>query len=258
MIKKTVEIKRRIFEILDMAQFGDIPSRVWDIFIMILITTNVFAVILETVPELHFKYSSFFKWFEIFSVVIFTMEYILRLWSVTVVESYKNPILGRVKYGLKFLSIIDLFSILPFYLPMVIPCDLRFLRAFRLFRILRILKIGRYSKSMAIISRVLNEKKEELAITIFIIIILIIISSSLMYYVENAAQPEAFSSIPKAMWWSVETLTTVGYGDIYPVTILGKILGSFIAILGIGLFALPAGILAGGFAEELKNTRRKR
>ncbi len=122
---------------------------------------------------------------------------------------------------------------------------------------LRILKIGRYSKAMITIGRVLNSKKEELAITGFVLGILLILASSLMYYVENTAQPDVFTSIPAAMWWGIATLTTVGYGDIYPVTILGKVLGALIAVLGIGLFALPAGILAGGFGEELKSLKNK-
>ncbi|HDR90713.1 MAG TPA: ion transporter [candidate division Zixibacteria bacterium] len=251
------DVKKRVFEILDMADNGDKASRIWDVFIMALITTNVIAVIFETVEQYSLKYGTFFRWFEIFSVVVFTIEYILRLWAVTSQPSHRRPVVDRMKYALKFMSIIDLLAILPFYIPMFLPCDLRFLRALRLFRMLRILKIGRYSKAMITIGRVLNSKKEELAITGFVLGILLVLASSLMYYVENTAQPDVFTSIPAAMWWGIATLTTVGYGDIYPVTILGKVLGAFIAVLGIGLFALPAGILAGGFGEELKSLKNK-
>ncbi len=150
---------------------------------------------------------------------------------------------------------IDLMAILPFYLPKLIPFDLRFLRAVRLFRIFRLLKLGRYSESVRLLGRVLNAKKEELGVTIFAVLILLVICSSLMYYAEHQAQPEAFSSIPAAMWWGIVTLTTVGYGDVYPITLPGKILGAIIAVLGIGLFALPAGILASGFADEMQKKR---
>ena len=252
------KFKKRIFEILEVATPGDRPSRIFDIFIMTLISLNIIAVILETVESLSSKYMPFFRNFEIFSVVIFTIEYISRIWSCTVNAKFKNPILGRIRFALTPLLIVDLLAILPFYLPMIIPLDLRFLRALRLIRILRMFKMGRYSESLRMFGRVLKAKKEELLIAVFMILILLIISSSLMYFVENEAQPQTFSSIPDAMWWGVTTLTTVGYGDVYPVTPVGKFLGAIIAILGIGMFALPAGILASGFVEEIQKRRTKR
>ena len=150
------------------------------------------------------------------------------------------------------LAIIDLLAILPFYLPMIIPLDLRFIRAVRLFRLFRLFKMGRYSKAVFILKKVLKEKKEELVLIIFVIFLLLIIFSSLMYFIEKEAQPEAFSNIPEAMWWGIITLTTVGYGDVYPITPLGKILGALIAFLGIGMFALPAGILGSGLVEIVR------
>jgi voltage-gated potassium channel len=135
---------------------------------------------------------------------------------------------------------------------MLIPFDLRFIRAFRLLRIIRVFKIGRYSEAAKLFGRVLRSKKIELITAIAIIFILLIISSSLLYYVEHDAQPDKFRNIPEAMWWGVVTLTTVGYGDIFPITPLGKILSSIISLLGIGLFALPTGLLSAGFIEEIK------
>jgi len=149
------------------------------------------------------------------------------------------------------MALIDLFAILPFYLPMLIPVDLRFLRALRLFRLLRLLKMGRYSNAMRVVGSILKRKRPELVVIFVIILVLLIISSSLMYYVENVAQPEKFGSIPETFWWSICTLTTVGYGDVTPVTPFGKVCAGFIALLGIGMFALPAGILASGFEEEM-------
>jgi voltage-gated potassium channel len=154
------------------------------------------------------------------------------------------------------LSLIDLFAVLPFYLPMFIPFDLRFLRAIRLIRIVRLFKLGRYTESVRQFGRVLKSKRAELLTTVFIIFILLIVASSLLYYVEHNAQPDKFASIPEAMWWGVVTLTTVGYGDIYPVTGLGKFLGAIISLLGIGLFALPTGLISAGFIEEIAKKRR--
>ena len=249
-----IKFKKRLYETLEIAATGDRISKLFDIFIMSLITLNVIAVILATVERLNLQYQYYFRIFEIFSVTIFTIEYLLRLWTCTINKNYRNSFTGRIKYFFTPYAIIDLLAILPFYLPMIIPLDLRFIRAVRLFRLFRLFKIGRYSKAVVILKKLLKDKKEELLLVIFIAFILLIIFSSLMYFIEKEAQPEAFSSIPAAMWWGITTLTTVGYGDIYPITTLGKIVGALIAFLGIGLFALPAGIVGSGLVEA---TRKK-
>jgi voltage-gated potassium channel len=249
------KIKRRLYEILEVASPGDKLSRIFDIFIITLIFLNVIAIILETLEKLSLQFSGFFKAFEIFSVIIFTIEYILRVWSSTESPKYKKPVVGRIKFIFTPIALVDLFAILPFYLPMIIPFDLRFIRAVRLIRLFRLFKMGRYSESMKLFGKVLKAKKEELFIAVFAVFILLTISSSVLFYVENKAQPEAFSSIPAAMWWGVATLTTVGYGDVYPITSLGKFLGAIISLLGIGLFALPTGILSAGFVEEIRKKR---
>lgn len=251
------KIKRRAFEILEIAAPGDLPSKTFDIFIITLISLNIIALILETVKGFSSQYMLFFEIFEIFSVGIFTIEYISRIWSCTANARFENPISGRIHFALTPLLIVDLLAILPFYLPMVIPLDLRFLRALRLFRISRMFKVGRYSESLKMFGNVLKSKKEELLIIVSIILISLVISSSLMYYVESEAQPDVFSSIPAAMWWGIITLTTIGYGDVYPITLLGKFLGAIIALLGIGMFALPAGMLASGFVEEIQVSQEK-
>ncbi|MCI0609203.1 MAG: ion transporter [Anaerolineae bacterium] len=152
--------------------------------------------------------------------------------------------------------LIDLISFLPFYVPLL-GMDLRIIRVVRLFRFFRLMKMWRYSQSLSMIVNVIKSKKEELSITLFSGAILLIVASSLLYFIEHDAQPDTFSSIPAAMWWGVITLTTVGYGDVYPVTVLGKIIGASIAVLSIGLFALPAGIIASGFASELQDQPAK-
>ncbi len=248
-------VKKRVYEILNKPSAGDPPSLIFYVFIISLIVLNVLAVVLETVEELSIRYGSFFEAFEVFSVAVFTIEYLLRLWSCTSDPRFSRPVIGRLRYSVSFLALVDIAAIAPFYLPMLIPMDLRFLRVLRMTRIFRLMKLGRYSSSIQTLGRVLRKKKEELLITIFVMLLALVVSSSLMYFCEHESQPEIFSSIPAAMWWGVATLTTVGYGDIYPVTLLGKLLGAVIAILGIGLFAVPAGILGSGFVDEIQRKK---
>jgi voltage-gated potassium channel len=244
-------VRKRTFEIIQKAKEGDRASRVFDVFIMSLIFLNVVAVMLETEADLASAYSAIFLWFEYISVAVFTIEYVLRLWSCVEEIGHEHPVMGRIRFAMKPLLLVDLVAILPFYVPFLIVLDLRFLRAVRLLRLARILKIWRYSEALKTLERVLRSKKEELLISVGIVLLILILASSIMYLLENPVQPQAFSSIPQALWWGVATLTTVGYGDIYPVTALGKFFGAVIEIMGIGLFALPAGIIAGGFSEEL-------
>ena len=227
-----------------------------DWFLVILIISNTAAVMLATVSHISERYALPLKWFEVFSVVIFTIEYILRVWSCTANTRFHDSIKGRIRFILLPASLIDLLSILPFYLPMLLPFDLRFIRILRLLRLVRLLKLSRYSDAISTIGRVFYQKRAELAMTLFSGSILLVMASSVVYYAENFAQPDKFSSIPETLWWGVVTLTTVGYGDISPVTPLGKFLGAIICVLGIGLFALPAGILGSGFIEEVQKTRK--
>jgi voltage-gated potassium channel len=245
------DLKTRIYGILEP---GDEDSKYFDPFIMGLIVLNVAAVVLETVDSIYSAYAPLFHIFDVFSVAVFTVEYILRVWSSTVDCRFKDPVRGRLRFMITPMALVDLMAVLPFYLPVFFP-DMRFMRAMRLFRLFRVLKLARYSESLQTFVDVLRLKKEELLLMLFAIMILLVISSSLMYEAENAAQPEAFASIPAAMWWGIVTLATVGYGDIYPITPWGKFIGSIVVLLGIGLFALPTGVLASGFAVVL--TRRK-
>lgn len=246
--------RQKIFLIMDGSDRSNRLSIFFNLFISILILCNITAVILETSAELAAKYSDYFEKFEIFSITVFTIELILRI-----ITSSEDKKFEGIKGKLKFLgtpgSIIDILAIIPFYLPMLFSFDLRFIRILRLLRLMRIFKLGRYSSALNNMGNVFATKKEELIITLISVFILLIISSSLMYIVESEHQPDAFSSIPSTMWWAVATLTTVGYGDIFPITPLGKFLGAIISILGVGLFALPAGIIASGFAETMKKKK---
>ncbi|HEV2704476.1 MAG TPA: ion transporter [Pyrinomonadaceae bacterium] len=251
------KLKRRTFEIVELPSSRDLPSRLFVIFIMTLIVFNVAAVMLETVEELGRPFARFFSLLEGFSVTVFTVEYLLRLWSCTSDPRYAGALRGRLRYALSPLALVDLMAVLPFYMEFL-PVDLRFVRSLRLFRLLRIFKLARYSASLRTLDDVVRSKKEELLVTVFVVVIMLIFASSAMYYAENEAQPDKFSSIPASMWWGVATLTTVGYGDVFPVTPFGKLLGAVIAVLGVGLFALPTGILASGFTEEMRKQRVRR
>jgi len=251
-----MSIKHRVFEILEASQEDDRLSRVVDLSILGLIALSVIAVLLETVRPVYQEFASAFRTFEVFSVSVFSIEYVLRVWSCTENPRYEHPLYGRLRFIVSPMGLIDLLAIAPFYVASYM--DLRILRALRLFRLFRIAKVTRYSSVLNTFGRVLRAKKEELVIMLSFTVMLLLISSAVMYLVENPAQPEKFSSIPTAMWWGITTLTTVGYGDAYPVTPLGKILASVIAVMGIGLFALPAGILGSAFMEDLQHRKKHR
>jgi voltage-gated potassium channel len=249
-------MRKHLYKIIEPSSKRKGASYTFDLFIIILIVLNVAAIILESEQPLRKEFQSFFYSFELFSVVIFSVEYILRIWTCVENEKYSKPFSGRFKFALTPIALIDLLAIIPFYLPFV-GIDLRFLRVLRLFRVFRILKMARYSKAFELIKKVLKDKKEELIITLGLISIILIIISTLMYYVEIDAQPEHFSSISKSIWWGIVTLTTVGYGDIYPVTALGKFLGGVITLMSVGLIALPSGIIASGYTEQILERKKK-
>jgi voltage-gated potassium channel len=215
-----------------------------------LITYSVLLAIihltLETEAELYLNHQSLFIWVERALTVIFTIEYVMRIISFK--RSYYDK--NFIQYILSFDLLIDFLALIPFYLTLL-PIDLRYLRTFRLLRLARIFKLTRYNAAINTVKAVISAKKEILTISFVLIGLILYMISAVMYYVENAAQPEVFSSIPKTMWWGVATLTTVGYGDIYPVTALGRMLGGVIAIVGIGIFAIPTGIIASGFTEYI-------
>ena len=247
--------KNRIWEILELSKENDKHSKYFDYFISILILLNVVAIILETEKTLGIDYKAFFIYFELFSIFIFSVEYLLRLWSCVSAEVYKNPVIGRIKYLFSPMAIIDLIAIAPFYMTFFVV-DTRILRILRLLRLLRITKHFRYSKTFHIIISTIEKKKEELVSALVLMLCLLLVCSTGVYFAENEAQPDKFSSILASMWWAVATLTTVGYGDIFPITFLGKIFGSISAIFGVGLFAIPAGLLASGFSDEAETVNK--
>lgn len=250
-------LRKKIYRILEPTEKGGTIERIFEFFLIIIIILNILLILLESVQEYNQKYSVLFNQFEIFSVFFFTLEYIFRVYSIVEKPKFEHPVNGRWKYVKSPIAIIDLISFLPFYISFL-PFDLRFLRIFRLMGLFRMFKIARYLHALNIFKRVIYERKEQLVLTIIFILFILIIISSLMFYIENPYQPETFSSIPATMWWGVATLTTVGYGDMVPVTAIGKILSGMFAIVGFGLLALPAGILSSGFFEMMHTAKSKK
>ncbi len=246
----------QIWKIVEPAEGGSRCSRWFDATITGLILLNVIAIVAESIPTVRSAAGAWFYRFETFSVIVFTAEYALRVYASVAAEQYgrNGPLMGRVRYAATPMAIIDLLAILPFYLPLL-GIDLRVLRSLRIMRLARLarlLKLTRYSRAFQTMTAVVQRKTPQLLTSVSVLGVMLVVSASLMYYAERAAQPDAFSSIPATMWWSVATLTTVGYGDVYPITTVGKLLAAVSAVLGVGLFALPAGILADGFKDSLE------
>jgi len=229
-------------------------SLVFNIALITIITLNAIAIVLHTVPEYNRRFERLFYDFEVFSVIFFTIEYLLRVWVCVENDKYRHWFWGRARYMLSMGAIIDFLAIFPFYFTLF-ATDLAVVRILRLFRIFRLFRISRYSQAFRMIQRVVSDRKEELVLSMVFVVFMLIIVSSVMYYVEHPAQPDKFSSIPATMWWGVSAMTTVGYGDIHPITPLGKFLGGVAAIMGIGLFALPTGILVSGFTEQIRTQK---
>jgi len=247
-------LRARVFELLEAAGDGDSLSRCVDLVLVALIILSVAAVILESIPSVGQRYGDAFYWFEALTVSIFSIEYLLRIWSCVEAPTYadRGSLRARLRFAVSFHALIDLIAILPFFLvtfAAIGGADMRFLRAIRL---LRVLKLMRYSPALNMLVATVAENGRNLAAAFFILITIMLLAASGIYYFERDAQPLAFGSIPAAMWWAFATLTTVGYGDVTPVTVGGKVFGACITVVGLGMVALPTGIIASGFAEQLR------
>ncbi len=255
---KTKAFKQRVFEIISKAEDGDVASAVFDWTITILIVLSILSIILESFASLNYRYYTVFRAFETVTVVVFTVEYLLRIWTADMLyPEAKHP---RLKYVFSLMAIIDLLAILPFYLPFI-SGDFRFLRMmrlFRLFRLLRVLKLGRYFDALQVIVSVIRTSKAQLIMSVVICFFVMLFSAIIMYTVEYPVQPKQFPNVITSLWWAICTLTTVGYGDVYPITAVGRFFAAVISLVGIGIIAIPTGIIAAGFdhviSGEEKNT----
>ncbi len=256
---KTTEDKKQsfrywLYHVLEDRSRELLPRSI-NIALIVLIFANVIAIVASSEEIIDKKFNGFFEIFEVFSLVVFTIEYVLRVW-VSVENKKKNrshPVWGRIRYMFTPMAVVDFLAIAPSFF-MFLGVDFLILRALRL---VRIFKLTRYSRSMGLLITVLKQEADTVISAIFILLILIVISATGMFLVEGDVQPEEFGSIPRALWWATVTLTTVGYGDVVPITPLGRMLGIVIVITGIGMAALPAGIMASGFTSEI-NRRRER
>ena len=246
-----VRTKHRVHEILEVGRSDDRVSQAADLALMLLIVANVAAIIVSTDTDIHDAAAGFFRYFEMVSFSIFGVEYLLRVWSCTSDPVYAHPIAGRLRYVCRPLMLADATAVFSYFIILFLPTSLD-LGALRTLRLLsRLASLARYSAGMQAVVLVASARRSELLAVVSVVGALLVLASSLMYFIEHVAQPDKFSSIPETMWWSVITVTTVGYGDVAPITPLGRILAGLIALLGVGIFALPAGILGSGFVEQV-------
>lgn len=241
--------KKRVYEIIQIGFDEDWSSRGFDISLMLMILVNLFIAFYSTFDSSG-PYMPFLNKVELFTIICFTIEYGLRVWTAEYLYKGLSPKKAVLRYILSPSGIIDLLAFLPYYLPIFFPSGVVAFRMFRIIRIFRIFRVNAYYDSLNVIGEVLRNKRNQIISSVFIILVLMMASSLCMYSLEHEAQPEVFNNAFSAFWWSVSTLLTVGYGDIYPVTIAGKIIGIVITFLGVGMVAIPTGILSAGFVEQ--------
>ena len=241
--------RRKVHDILEVGGDAHPAGRVVNAFIVTLIFLNAIAFAAETVGSLSAKYDDAFRAFNVFSVLVFTAEYALRIWSAVDIPmlSRMKPWRARLRFAARPLMLIDLLAFAPWYLHWIFPFDLRILRVLRLFRLL---KLVRYSPALQTLARVVADEYRALIGALLVILVLLLFVSTGAYFLEREVQPDSFGSIPAAAWWALATLTTVGYGDVVPITPWGKVLGGVVMLLGVCMFALPVAIIATGFSQE--------
>lgn len=248
--------RRRAFEIIEVGTSDDIPSRIYDIASVIVMLVNIAVTMMYTFDEMELNYGKTLLWLESATVAFFAVDYFLRVWTARFLYPALPERRAIWKYTTSFAGLIDLLSFLPYYLPVFFPAGTAVFRMFRVVRIFRLFQINAYYDSLNVIVEVLKSKAQQLMSSVFIILVMMVGSSLCMYSVEHEAQPEVFQNAFSGIWWSMSTLLTVGYGDIYPITTLGKLIGIFIAFLGVGIVAIPTGIISAGFVDQYSRLKR--
>lgn len=243
-------IKQKTYQILEGAPRNTFAMKFFDTFMITLISLNIVAVIIGTVESIQTDYKLWLFLFEIFSVFVFTMELILRYW----ISHPPSESRFKKEFWLNPYNWVDFISILPFYLSLIISVDLRL---FRLLRLVRIIRLSRFFRSMTLLTAVIKQELKPMLSALVMILVLMLFSASGIYWLEKDVQPETFGNLPAALWWVVVTLSTVGYGDVVPITVMGKLLGAIVMILGIGMVALPAGMLASRFSDMIHRQQEK-
>lgn len=248
--------RKRLFEIVEVGAADDWISRGYDLLSTLILVVNLTVTVMNTFDAVSLRYGAMLKGIESFTVAFFAVDYVLRLLSCRFLRPAERELKSLLLYMVSFTGLVDLLSFLPYYLPFFFPDGAVAFRMFRVIRIFRLFRINAYYDSLNVITEVLTSKKQQLLSSVFILLVLMLGSSLCMYSLEHEAQPEVFRNAFSGIWWSVSTLLTVGYGDIYPVTTLGKLFGTIIAFLGVGMVAIPTGIISAGFVDQYSRLKR--
>ena len=248
--------RKRLFEIVEVGAADDWISRGYDLLSTLILVVNLTVTVMNTFDAMSLRYGAMLKGIESFTVAFFAVDYVLRLLSCRFLRPAERELKSLLLYMVSFTGLVDLLSFLPYYLPFFFPDGAVAFRMFRVIRIFRLFRINAYYDSLNVITEVLTSKKQQLLSSVFILLVLMLGSSLCMYSLEHEAQPEVFRNAFSGIWWSVSTLLTVGYGDIYPVTTLGKLFGTIIAFLGVGMVAIPTGIISAGFVDQYSRLKR--
>lgn len=248
--------RKRLFEIVEVGAADDWISRGYDLLSTLILVVNLTVTVMNTFDAMSLHYGAMLKGIESFTVAFFAVDYVLRLFSCRFLRPAERELKSLLLYMVSFTGLVDLLSFLPYYLPFFFPDGAVAFRMFRVIRIFRLFRINAYYDSLNVITEVLTSKKQQLLSSVFILLVLMLGSSLCMYSLEHEAQPEVFQNAFSGIWWSVSTLLTVGYGDIYPVTTLGKLFGTIIAFLGVGMVAIPTGIISAGFVDQYSRLKR--
>ena len=255
--KKWAKIRKRIYEIIEVGYDLDWPSRIYDFVNVISIIINIGVSILYTYSSIREQYGNLLKAVELSTVIYFGIDYILRLFTVQCMYPRLRGRHALAKYIFSFNGVVDLLSFAPYFMPVFFPSGTVAFRMIRIIRIFRLFRINAYYDSLSVIKDVLSGKKQQLISSVFIILVFMVGASLCMYSLEHDAQPDVFKNAFSGIWWATSTLLTVGYGDIYPITFLGKVLGIFITFLGVGMVAIPTGIISAGFVDQYSTIKKK-
>lgn len=248
--------RKRLFEIIEIGLPGDVASQMYDAFNILSIVINLVVSVMYTFDDLHAKFGPWLVTVEAITVAFFALDYCLRLWTAKFLRPSLSEPKAVLRYVFSFSGLVDLLSFLPYYLPVFFPSGAVAFRMFRVARVFRLFRVNAYYDSLGVITEVISSKRQQLFSSVFILLVLMLASSLCMYSLEHEAQPQVFTNAFSGIWWSVSTLLTIGYGDIYPVTTMGKVFSIFITFLGVGMVAIPTGIISAGFVDQYTRIKR--
>ena len=248
--------RKRLFEIIEIGLPGDVASQVYDAFNILSIVINLVVSVMYTFDDLHARFGPWLVTIEAVTVAFFAADFAMRLWTAKFLRPSLSEPKAVLRYIFSFSGLVDLLSFLPYYLPVFFPSGAVAFRMFRVARVFRLFRVNAYYDSLGVITEVISSKRQQLFSSVFILLVLMLASSLCMYSLEHEAQPQVFTNAFSGIWWSVSTLLTIGYGDIYPVTTMGKLFSIVITFLGVGMVAIPTGIISAGFVDQYTRIKR--